>query len=318
VLTLEPLMEPNFHNDSYGYRPNRSAHDALGQARKRCWTYDWIVDMDIKGFFDNIDHGLLLKALRRHTDNSWVLLYIKRWLVVPYETAKGERIERLKGVPQGSVIGPLLANLFLHYAFDAWMQKEYPDVPFERYADDTICHCSTKQQAELMKRIIQERLAKCKLELNESKTKIVYCKDANRKGLHENQQFDFLGHTFRPRAAKNKKGEYFVSFLPAISSKAKVRIGQTMRQWWTTSRTNKNLMELSVRFNPFIQGWINYYGKFYKTGLHPLFKRFNERLVIWVTKKYKRFKGHRSRAKAWLGKVCKSMPALFAQLEIWN
>lgn len=312
VLTLEPKLEPIFHNDSYGYRPNRSAHDALGQARKRCWNFDWVIDMDIKGYFDNIDHELLFKALRRHTNNAWVLLYIKRWLEVPYATQKGEKIERLKGVPQGSVIGPLLANLFLHYVFDAWMQKNYPEVSFERYADDTICHCRTKQQAEMMKQIIEERLAICKLGLNESKTKIVYCKDANRNGVHENQQFDFLGHTFRPRAAVNKRGQFFLSFLPSISAKSRVRIGREMRNWWTTSRTDKNLRELSTSFNPCLQGWINYYGKFYKTGLHPLFERLNERLAIWVTKKYKRFKGHRSRAKVWLGRICKAFPDLFA------
>lgn len=312
VRMLEPNLEPKFHNDSYGYRPRRSAHDAVEQARKRCWKYDWVLDMDIKGFFDNIDHDLLNKALLRHTDLKWVLLYINLWLVVPYETEKGEKIERHKGVPQGSVVGPILANLFLHYAFDEWMARTHPEITFERYADDTICHCRTKQEASRMKEIIKERFAACNLELNENKTSIVYCKDSNRKENHEHIKFDFLGFTFRPRRAINKRGEYFLSFLPAISTKAKKRIGESMRSWWTTSRTDKSLKELAAMINPYLKGWINYYGKYYKTGLHPLFKRLNERLSVWVTKKYKRFRGHRTRAKHWLGKVSKSIPHLFA------
>jgi RNA-directed DNA polymerase len=312
VQMLEPILEPIFHNDSYGYRPKRSAHNALDQARKRCWKYDWVLDMDIKGFFDNIDHDLLNKALLKHTNLKWVVLYINRWLVVPYQTEKGEKIERNKGVPQGSVIGPILANLFLHYAFDEWMARKCPEIPFERYADDTICHCRTKDEAVTMKEIIKERLAKCKLELNENKTSIVYCKDSNRKGNHEHIKFDFLGFTFRPRRAINKRGEYFLSFIPAISKKASKKIGETMRAWWKTSRTDKTMKELAETLNPYLQGWINYYGKFYKTGLYHLFKRLNLRLSIWVTKKFKRFRGHRLRAKQWLGNVCKTYPNLFA------
>jgi RNA-directed DNA polymerase len=312
VRVLEPKLEPIFHNDSYGYRPRRSAHDALAQARERCWKYDWVLDMDIKGFFDNIDHDLLNKALLRHTDQNWVLLYINRWLVVPYETEKGEKIERHKGVPQGSVIGPILANLFLHYAFDEWMARNFSEIPFERYADDTICHCRTQQEAVKMKEYIKERLAACKLELNENKTSIVYCKDSKRKGNHEHYKFDFLGYTFRPRHARSKHGKRFVSFLPAISTKASKRIGEIMRSWWRTSRTDKSLKELAQMINPYLQGWINYYGKFYKTGLYKLLFRLNLRLTIWVTRKFKRFRNHMRRAKFWLGGICKSNPNLFA------
>lgn len=312
VRMLEPKLEPVFHKDSYGYRLKRSAHDAVDQARKRCWKYDWVLDMDIKGLFDNIDHDLLNKALIRHTDQQWVLLYINRWLAVPYETEKGVQIARNKGVPQGSVIGPILANLFLHYAFDEWMARKFPEIPFERYADDTICHCRTKQEAAAMKEIIKERLAECNLELNENKTSIVYCKDSNRKESHASIKFDFLGFTFRPRRAINKQGEYFLSFIPAISAKSSKRIGETMRSWWTTSRTDKSIVELANVINPSLQGWINYYGKFYKTGLYHLFERLNLRLSIWVTKKYKRFRGHRTRARQWLGEVSKSSPHLFA------
>ena len=316
VLALEPELEPIFHDDSYGYRPRRSAHDALAQARKRCWKYDWVLDMDIKGFYDNIDHCLLNKALLRHTDSKWIKLYVNRWLTVPYETKEGKRIERDKGVPQGSVIGPILANLFLHYTFDRWMAREYPNVPFERYADDTICHCSTREEAERIKKAIVRRFAECQLELNESKTGIVYCKDTNRKGDHSHIQFDFLGYTFRPRRAKNLRGEYFLSFLPAISNKAKKRIGVIMRSWWKTSRTDKTLVELARELNPRLRGWINYYAKFYKTGMYPLLTRLNQRLIIWVTKKFKRYKGHRRRAKDWLANVAKAHPNLFAHWKI--
>jgi RNA-directed DNA polymerase len=312
VLMLEPELEPHFHADSYGFRPNRSAHDALRTARKRCWEYDWVLDMDIKGFFDNIDHKKLLLALRKHTSSRWIRLYVERWLLVPYETTKGERIERNKGVPQGSVIGPLLSNLFLHYAFDEWMRRSYPEIPFERYADDIICHLRSGEEAERIRAIIQKRLTECNLELNESKTKVVYCKDSNRKRNEDQIQFDFLGFTFRPRSAKNHRGEYFCSFLPAISNKAKRKIGQTMRAWWTTSRTDIELPELAKRINRQIQGWINYYGKFYPSALTVLFKRLNARLTIWVTKKYKRFKARRTRAGKWLFSFYKIYPRLFA------
>lgn len=312
VLLIEPQLEQVFHQDSYGYRPNRSAHDALSAARKRCWKYDWVIDMDIKGFFDNIDHNLLRRALVRHTSENWILLYIKRWLEVPYECADGDRIDRTKGVPQGSVIGPVLANLFLHYAFDEWITRQHPEVPFERYADDTICHCSSREQAESIQSAIQDRLMSCGLELNASKTKIVYCKDSNRKRNHKDIKFDFLGYTFQPRKAESAKKQYFLSFLPAISNKAKKKIGEIMRSWWKTSRTDKSIKELADWYNPIIQGWINYYGKFYKTSIYGLLERLNMRLVVWVTKKYKGFRGRRTRAKQWLGRFAKANPNLFA------
>ena len=222
VLCINERLDKEFHQDSYAYRPCRNAHDALSTARQRCWKYNWVLDMDISKFFDTIDHDLLMLAVKRHVTEKWILLYIERWLKVPYETVHGERIERTMGVPQGSVIGPVLANLFMHYVFDKWMQIHYPQIPFERYADDTICHCRTKTEAEQVKVVIMNRLSACGLTLNKEKTRIVYCKDSFRKGNHDEVSFDFLGYTFRPRKARsNKTGKVFTSFLPAISQKSK-------------------------------------------------------------------------------------------------
>jgi RNA-directed DNA polymerase len=258
VLELEPKIEPYFHEESYGYRRNKSALDAVGKAREMCWKYDWVLDMDISKFFDSIDHELLMKAVRKHTDSKWVLLYIQRWLKVPYEKADGTRIEREKGVPQGSVIGPLLANLFLHYAFDEWMKRNYPNIPFERYADDGVCHCKSEAQAKFLKQAIQKRFSDCRLVLNETKTKIVYCKGSRNKVDHELIEFDFLGFTFRPRLAVDKDGQFFTSFLPAISKKAMNKLGEKMREWNTRKWFPMELKDIAKMINPIIQGWINY------------------------------------------------------------
>jgi len=230
-MSLEPLLEPCFHTDSYGYRPNKSALDAVGTARKRCWRYNWVLDLDVKGFFDNISHDLLMRAVVKHTDCRWVLLYVERWLKAPIAMLDGSLSYPKKGTPQGGVVSPLLANLFLHYVFDCWMQQNYPHISFERYADDAVCHCQTESMAAQLKADLELRFGECGLELHPEKTKIVYCKEEGRKGEYPVMKFDFLGYTFRPRLARTRWGKFFVSFTPAISNKAATAIRQKIRSW---------------------------------------------------------------------------------------
>jgi RNA-directed DNA polymerase len=316
VKVLEPKVEPHFHCDSYGYRPGKSAHQALEVARKRCWQNDWVLDLDISKYFDTINHELLMKAIRRHAESKWVLLYVSRWLVVPYRLKDGTTVQRDKGIAQGSNIGPILSNLFLHYVFDEWMKRKHGGIAFERYVDDAICHCKTEEQAVELKLSISERFKECGLELNETKTKIIYCKDDDREGRYPNEKFDFLGYTFRARRSKNRWGKYFVNFSLAISSKAKVKITRALRSWRLRTRVDKTIEDLARMFNKIIQGWINYYGKFYKSGLYPLLQHLNRSLVRWVRGKFKRFKNHGHRAENWLGRVAKRQPALFAHWRL--
>jgi len=253
---LEPVLEPVFFEDSYGYRPGKSAHDALAVTRKRCWRYDWVLEFDIKGLFDNIDHDLLMKAVRKHTNCRWVLLYIERWLSAPFATGEGIMEAREKGTPQGGVISPLLANLFLHYVFDAWMRRNCPRTPWVRYADDGLVHCRTQTEAEKLHQLLAERFQVCKLQLHPQKTCIVYCKDADRREDYPETSFDFLGYTFRPRRAKNWRGDYFVSFLPAISPRAEKALRQRIHDWRMHLKPDKTIEDLSRMFNSIIQGWI--------------------------------------------------------------
>lgn len=312
VRVLEPVIDPVFHEDSYAYRPGRSAHEAVETARKRCWQFNWVLDLDVSKFFDTIDHELLMKAIKRHTSERWVLLYIERWLKVPYETKEGTRIERNQGVPQGSVIGPILANLFMHYAFDEWMRRKQGHIVFERYADDAICHCRTKAEAERLQAAIVERMAECKLALNERKTKIVYCKDDLRRGSWENEQFDFLGFTFRARRSKNRWGKHFINFSPAMSNRARKKISEEIRSWKLHLRSDKTLEDLAHMFNAKLQGYIGYFSKFYKSKMYPLFQQLNLRLAHWVERKFKRVRRHKTRAIRLLGRMCRQNPNLFA------
>lgn len=315
-MHLEPKVEPLFHPDSYGYRPLKSAQDAVGQARKRCWKYDWVLDLDIKGFFDNIPHELLMRAVRKHAPEKWVVLYVERWLKAPAQNEQGQLTTREKGTPQGGVASPLLANLFLHYGFDAWMARKYPSIPFERYADDAIVHCRTKKEAENMREAIILRMAECGLELNLQKTKIVYCQDADRRGKHEHEKFTFLGYEFRPRRARNHRGKYFVSFLPAISDKAAKAIRQEIRGWKLQLRSDKSLEDLARMFNPILRGWIQYYGKYYRSMLHPVFRPLNRRLVRWACRKYKKLRNHQRRATHWLRRISIRSAQLWAHWQI--
>ena len=310
-MYLEPKVESCFHPDSYGYRPGKSAVEAVGVARQRCFLNEWVLDLDIKGFFDNLDHELMMKAVRKHTDCKWLLLYIERWLKAPALAADGTLVQRDKGTPQGSVISPLLANLFLHYAFDEWMSKNHPSTSFERYADDIIVHCRSKNQAGRIIAEVERRLLQCKLELHPGKTKIVYCKDGVRKWDHPNEKFDFLGYAFRPRQAKSRKGEGFVGFLPAVSEKAAKRMRHVMRSWKIHRRSDLSLKDLSRLSNPIIRGWINYYGQYYKSALRWTFNVLNRILVRWAMRKYKKLKYHRRRAAHWLGRVALQKPKLF-------
>jgi RNA-directed DNA polymerase len=309
---LEPILEPIFHRDSYGYRPGRSAIDAVRTARQRCWRYDWILDIDVKGYFDSIDWELLLKAVHIHTDCAWVLLYIERWLKVPAQMEDGSVVSRVAGTPQGGVVSPCLANLFLHYAFDTWMKRSCPDIPFERYADDIICHCRSAEEAQALWNALEVRFAACRLVLHPQKTKLVYCKDRNRRGDFPNQSFDFLGYEFRPRKAVWRGGRYGVSFLPAASPKALKAIRQAIRGWAMHRRSDKTLDDLARMVNPYLRGWINYYGHFYRSALYWTLNRVDAVLVRWAGDKFKRLRRKPRRAREWLARVRRASPNLFA------
>lgn len=315
-LALEPEVEPHFHPDSFGYRPGKSALDAVGSARQRCWRYDWVVDLDIRGFFDNIDHSLLLRAVRKHTDCKWIRLYVERWLTAPILLEDGPLLPRNKGTPQGGVISPLLANLFLHYAFDLWMARNHPGTPFERYADDSVVHCSSEAEANRLVREIGARLAECGLELHPEKTKIVYCRDGKRTRHYPNVQFDFLGYSFQPRMAMARWGNLFLNFSPAVSAKAARSIRQTVRSWKIHRWTQRSIEELAASFNPVIRGWMTYYGAFFRSELSRVFEQLNFALVRWAKRKYKRLKGSQTKATRWLSRLARRQPRLFAHWPI--
>jgi len=302
TMALEPLVEPHFHPDSYAYRPGRSALDAVGTARKRCWRTDWVIDLDIKAFFESMPRDLIERAVAHHTDLAWVKLYVGRWLRAPVEHPDGTRVERTKGTPQGGVVSPLLANLFLHYAFDRWMARVYPDLRFERYADDALVHCRSEAEARSVLEAIRGRLAECGLELHPTKTRIIYCKAGNRPGEYEHVAFDFLGYTFQPRRAKNRWGRYFIGFLPAISTKAATAIRQTIRGWrMASTRNNQRREDLARLVNPVVRGWLSYYGRFYRSRCVQVLRYFNKALGQWVQRKYKRFRRRERAAMHWLG-----------------
>jgi len=309
---LEPELEKHFHPDSYGYRRGKSALEAVGIARQRCWRHAWVLDLDIRAYFDSIPHELLLRAVRKHTNCAWVLLYIERWLKAPVQLEDGTLEAREKGSPQGSVVSPLLANLFLHWAFDRWMVRHHREIPFERFADDILCHCDTERQARSLKGELEKRFAECGLELHPDKTRIVYCKDDDRRGTYPHEKFDFLGYTFRARRSKNRWGKYFVNFSPGVSNSATKAIRGEIRCWRLRCRADKWIDDLARMFNPIIRGWINYYGRYYKSALYPTLRHLDRRLAHWAMTKYKRLRRHRRRAEHWIHKVALRDPSLFA------
>lgn len=314
---LEPEVEPHFHEDSYGYRPNKSALQAIEQARWRCWRDDWVLDLDIKSFFDTIDHRLMMVAAKKFTQNPWILLYIERWLKADVITKDGKRNKRDVGTPQGGVISPLLANIYLHFTFDKWMKEAYPHIHFERYADDIVVHCRSQKQLEMIKNKLVKRFSTCKLTLNTQKTKIVYCKDTNRKEEWKNISFDFLGYTFQPRLVRDKEKVFFVSFSPAMSSKAAKEIRQTVKKKWKIkSQMELEVEELANLYNPVIRGWINYFGRFHGSALYSkVFEYLNTTLMRWAMKKYKLLFRRPTRASRWLKKLQTEKPNLFVH---WN
>src|SRR6266508_992598 len=307
-------VEPIFQQDSYGYRTNRSALDAVARCRERCWKNDWVVDLDIQKFFDSVPWDLMLKAVAHHldADQRWILLYVQRWLQAPLRQVDGTIAARDRGTPQGSAISPVLANLFMHYAFDAWMERQFPSVGFERYVDDAVVHCKSERQARMLVTAIGARMEQVVLALHPTKTKIVYCAGGRRRGAHEHTAFTFLGYTFRARSAKDRNGEIFTSFLPAISNDALKRISAEVRGWRLHLHNTYSLDELARWINPIVAGWMNYYGAFYKTVLYPFLRRINAYLVRWARKKYKRLRTFK-KAKAWWQAVTSRDPLLFAQ-----
>ena len=299
-IYFEHKVEKMFYEDSYGYRPNKSAIQAVGVLRERCWRKDWVVDFDIKGLFDNIRHDYLIEMVKRHTNE----------LKTPFKMQDGAIVERTAGTPQGGVISPVLANLFMHYAFDDFMSKEFPTIQWVRYADDGVLNCASLKQAKYIIKVLDKRFKTFGLELNLEKTKIVYCKDEHRKGDYENIQFDFLGYTFRMRSAVDKFGNVFSSFLPSMSDKAQKAIREEIRSWRIQLRVNKSLQDIANMLNSKIQGWINYYSHYYKAGIVKVLEYINTILVKWAKRKYKTLRS-KKKATKWLAEVAQRDTELF-------
>jgi RNA-directed DNA polymerase len=312
AMYLGVRAEPRFHPDSYGYRPNKSALEAVGVCRARCWKYDWVIDVDVQKFFDEVPWDLVVKAVQAVTDARWVLLYVKRWLAAPLQYPDGSLVERDKGTPQGSAISPILSNLFLHYAFDVWMVRNHPDCPFERYADDGVVHCRSRWRAQAVLAGIATRMKEVGLRLHPEKTRIVYCRDSNRQERYEHTAFTFLGFAFRPREARNRDGEYFTSFLPAISPEALTAKGARLRKMRIHRRTDLTLEDLAQWLNPIVAGWMNYYGRYGRAQLFPLLRRVSTYLRRWAGRKYKRLRTYK-RFKRWWTGLIERQPGLFAQ-----
>jgi len=307
---IEPELEQHFHPNSYGYRPNKSALEAVALTRERCWKRAWVLDMDIKGFFDEINHELLMQAVNKHVPEKWVKLYIERWLKAPVQHRGEQPTLRDKGTPQGGVISPLLANLYLHYVFDRWVEKHWSGIQFERYADDIVCHCASEQEAQQLKQKLEQRFTDCGLTLHPKKTKIAYCKSSSHRGSYPRVSFDFLGHTFKPRLCKNRQGKFFVTFTPAISGKSAKKVRDKIASWPILRNSKANLNAIASYSRAILQGWKNYYGKYGRAELKRVLFYLNEKLVRWAKRKYKRLKTER-RAVRWIIGYRQREPQLF-------
>lgn len=317
---LENLVDKTFSDNSFGYRPNKSAHEAIEQCRINCMKYSWVIDIDIKGFFDNIDHALLMQAVQWHTDKKHILLYCQRWLDAPIQLSDGSiKLPQGKGTPQGGVISPVLANIFLDVVFDKWIDKRNPEVVYERYADDIVVHCQHIKEALRLLEAIKQRFKTCKLEVNRDKTKIVYCRRNQKKQPPfkvRYQKFDFLGFTFKPRISKTEKSKLILGFTPAISQKSIARINAVLRKLRIHRWTYFSLERVGVLLKSKIRGWLNYYSKFRKSELRHLFRDLNKRLAQWIRNKYRRFRRrHWYIAYKHLQGIAKSYPYMF---EHWH
>jgi RNA-directed DNA polymerase len=308
---IEEKVEPAFHPDSYGYRPGRSALHAVEACRRRCWKSDWVVDLDIHKFFDSVPWDLVVKAVEVNTELPWVVLYVKRWLQAPLRLTDGTLQKRDRGTPQGSAVSPVLANLFLHYAFDLWVVREFPSVTFERYVDDAVVHCESEAQAHEVVAALAERMEQVGLRLHPDKTKIVYCQDGKRRGSYEHTSFTFLGFTFRQRKVRDKSGRQFSSVNPAISKDALKRLGEEVRSWRLHIQTGRTFAQLARAINPIVRGWMQYYGAFYRSEMYQLLTRINAYLVRWIRKKYKRLQARKKALECWR-RIVGRHPRMFA------
>jgi group II intron reverse transcriptase/maturase len=303
-----------FHIDSYGYRPGRSALDAVSRCRQRCWKYRWVIDLDIQAFFDTVPHQPILAAVEKHTDQPWILLYVKRWLTAPIQQTDGTLLARDRGTPQGSAISPLLTNLFMHYAFDRYLAEEQPQISFERYCDDAIVHCVSEKQAKYLRNVIAARLARFGLRLHPEKTRIVYCHQENRPKPQKGTlvEFTFLGYTFRPRYSRTSHGRWKLGFLPAVSKAAKKQMAATIRGWHLGRCTRLSFHQIATMINRIVAGWINYYGRFYKSLLISfLADQINPHLVKWAMRKHKHLHRQPAKARRRLAQIATTYPGMF-------
>jgi group II intron reverse transcriptase/maturase len=305
------VVEPKFHPDSYGYRPRKGALDAVGRCRQRCWKYDWVIDLDVRKFFDTVPWDRIIAAVEANTTLPWVILYVKRWLAAPIRMPDGMLAERDRGTPQGSAVSPVLANLFLHYAFDLWIAREFPGCPFERYADDAVVHCKSLAQARFVLDRLRKRLEQVGVSLHPEKTRIVYCKDGKRRGSHEHTEFTFLGFTFQARGVRARNGNVFTGFVPAASKDAIKKMSKKVKSWRLHTLTGHTMDGIARAVNPVIRGWMQYYGAFYKTELYPLLYRISANLLRWIRKKYRRLRTFAKAHQAWK-RITLQYPTLFA------